>query len=183
MSYENGVDILVDAFISLKKLNGFDDVKLILTGGSTGNDSKLLRNIKKKLRKETLYEHVEFYDDFEDEGRKAFFDNISVMSVPVREGEAFGLYLLEAMASGIPVVQPALGAFPEIVKVSGGGLVYEPNTPDKLAEALAEILDDKELLVTKSRNGYQGVLNHFNIRNQAKKLIEFYKRVINSGVK
>jgi len=182
MSYENGVDILVDAFISLKKLNGFDDVKLILTGGSTGDDSKLLRNMKKKLRKENFYEHVEFYDDFEDEGRKAFFDNISVMSVPVREGEAFGLYLVEAMASGIPVVQPALGAFPEIIEISGGGFTYEPNTPEKLAEALAKILENKELLVTKSRNGYQGVLNHFNIRNQAKKLMEFYERVINSRV-
>jgi glycosyltransferase involved in cell wall biosynthesis len=183
MSFENGVDILVDAFISLKKLNGFDDVKLILTGGSTGDDSKLIRNIRRKLRKENLYHDVEFYNDFEDKGRKVFFDNISVLSVPVREGEAFGLYLIEAMASGIPVVQPALGAFPEIIEISGGGLTYEPNTPEKLAEALAKILEDKELLVTKSRNGYQGVLNHFNILNQAKKLMEFYERVINSGVK
>lgn len=182
MSFENGVDILVDAFISLKKLNGFDDVKLILTGGKTGDDSKLLRNISRKLRKENLYHDVEFYDDFEDEGRKAFFDNISVLSVPVREGEAFGLYLVEAMASGIPVVQPALGAFPEIIEISGGGFTYEPNTPEKLAEALARILENKELLVTKSRDGYQGVLNHFNIRNQANKLMEFYERVINSSV-
>jgi glycosyltransferase involved in cell wall biosynthesis len=180
MSFENGVDILVNAFISLKKLNGFDDVKLILTGGSTGDDSKLLRNVKKKLRKVNLYHDVEFYDDFEDEGRKIFFDNISVLSVPVREGEAFGLYLVEAMASGIPVVQPALGAFPEIIELSGGGVTYEPNTPEKLAEALARILENKELLVTKSRDGYQGVLNHFNIRNQAKKLIEFYEKIINS---
>jgi glycosyltransferase involved in cell wall biosynthesis len=182
MSYENGVDILVDAFIILKKLNGFDDVKLILTGGSTGDDSKLLRNMKKKLRKENLYEHVEFYDDFEDEGRKKFFNNISLLSVPVREGEAFGLYLVEAMASGVPVVQPALGAFPEIIEVSGGGLTYESNTPDKLAEALARILENKELLVIKSRNGYQGVMNHFNILNQAKKLIEFYEKVVSSEV-
>ena len=182
MNYDNGLDILVDAFIILKKTEKFDDVKLVLTGGSIGDDTKFLRGITKKLRKEKLFHGVEFCEDFECD-RTTFFNRIAVMSVPVRKGEAFGMYLLEAMASGIPVVQPALGAFPEIVKVSGGGLVYEPNTPDKLAEALAKILEDKELLVTKSRNGYQGVLNHFNIRNQAKKLLEFYERVINSGVK
>lgn len=182
MNYENGLDILVDAFIILKKTGKFDDVKLVLTGGSTGDDTKFLRGITKKLRKEKLFQDVEFCEDFECD-RTTFFNRIAVMSVPVRKGEAFGMYLLEAMASGIPVVQPALGAFPEIIEISGGGLTYEPNTPEKLAEALAKILEDKELLVTKSRNGYQGVLNHFNIRNQAKKLLEFYERVINSGAK
>ena len=79
--------------------------------------------------------------------RAMFFKRISVLSVPVRLGEAFGLYLLESMASGVPVVQPALGAFPEIIEVSGGGITYKPNTPEKLAEALAGILNDKDLLV------------------------------------
>ena len=49
-----------------------------------------------------------------------FLKRCPMISVPVRIGEAFGMYLLEAMASGVPVVQPALGAFPEIVDVSGG---------------------------------------------------------------
>ncbi len=179
MSYNNGLDILVNAFIILKKSNGFDDVKLVLTGGSTGDDSKFLREITKKIKKENLHQDVNFCEDFECEGRAAFFNNISLLSVPVRQGEAFGMYLLEAMASGIPVVQPALGAFPEIVEISGGGITYEPNTPEKLAEALATILNNKELLVTKSRNGYQGVLKHFDIKNQAEKLVEFYRKVIN----
>ena len=179
MNYDNGLDILVDAFIILKKTGKYNDIKLVLTGGSTGHDTKFLRGITNKLRREKLFQDVEFCEDFECD-RTMFFNRIAVLSVPVRKGEAFGMYLLEAMASGIPVVQPALGAFPEIVQVSGGGLVYEPNTPDKLAEILAMILDDRELLAKKSRDGYKGVLEHFHIRNQTEKLLDFYRRVVNS---
>ena len=178
MNYDNGLDILADAFIIMKKTGKYDDVKLLLTGGSTGDDSKFLGNMKRKLKKVKLLQDVGFCEDFECDGRRTFFNSISVMSVPVRKGEAFGMYLLEAMASGIPVVQPALGAFPEIIEVSGGGIIYEPNTPEKLAETIMNILDDKELLTMKSRNGYKGVLEHFNIWDQTEKLLAFYKKMI-----
>jgi len=179
MNYDNGLDILVDAFILLKKQRGFEDVKLVITGGSTGDDARFISNLKKKLKKENRIQDVDFCEDFACEDRSNFFKRISVLSVPVRLGEAFGMYLLEAMAAGVPVVQPALGAFPEIVKLSGGGLIYEPNTPGKLALALARILNDKELLAAKSNNGYQGVLKHFDITIQAEKLVNLYERVIN----
>ena len=76
---------------------------------------------------------MEFHEAFEGAGRKEFFKKVSLISVPVRNGEAFGMYLLESMASGIPVVQPSLGAFPEIISLSGGGIVYQPNTPEELS--------------------------------------------------
>jgi glycosyltransferase involved in cell wall biosynthesis len=179
MSRDNGLDILVDAFIILKKQGGFEDVKLVITGGSTGDDAKFLKNLKEKLKKEKLYRDVNFCESIECEDRMIFFKGISVLSVPVRNGEAFGIYLLEAMASGIPVVQPALGAFPEIIKTSGGGITYEPNTPTKLAEALAGILSDKDLIANNGQRGYQGIKEHFNIENQATKLVNLYERVIN----
>ncbi len=178
MNYDNGLDILVDAFIILKKQNGFEDVKLIMTGGATGDDAKFLKGLKKKLKGGKLYQDIDFCEDFVCDDRAMFFKRISVLSVPVRLGEAFGLYLLESMASGVPVVQPALGAFPEIIEVSGGGITYKPNTPEKLAEALAGILNDKDLLVARSQNGYRGVLEHFDINNQAEKLVNLYEKTI-----
>jgi len=181
MNYDNGLDILVEAFIILKKQNGFEDVKLIMTGGSTGDDAKFLNNLKKKLKREKLNQHIDFCEDFMCDDRTMFFKRISVLSVPVRLGEAFGLYLLESMVSGVPVVQPALGAFPEIVEISGGGIIYEPNTPDKLAEALARILNDKDLLAVKSNDGYKGVREHFDIEIQAKKLVDLYERIKNAS--
>ncbi|MDX2430185.1 MAG: glycosyltransferase family 4 protein, partial [Bacteroides sp.] len=130
MCFENGLDILVDAFIILKQKEGFEDVKLILTGGSTGDDKKYLHDIRKKIKDNRLADQVEFHDDFEEQGLRDDLEKVSVVSVPVRNGEAFGIYLLECMVSGVPVVQPALGAFPEIINLTKGGVVYEPNTPE-----------------------------------------------------
>jgi glycosyltransferase involved in cell wall biosynthesis len=182
MSWDNGLDILVDAFIILKKQSSFEDVKLVITGGSTGDDTRFLKSLKKKLKKEKLYQDVNFCEGFECDDRMFFFRGISVLSVPVRHGEAFGMYLLEAMAAGVPVVQPALGAFPEIIKTSGGGITYEPNTPAKLAEAFARILNDRDLFTTISQNCYRGVVEHFDIEVQAKKLVYLYEKAIQREV-
>ena len=54
MCHENGFDILVDAFILLKREEGNKDVKLVVTGGSTGDDTKYIKSIRKKLSKEKL---------------------------------------------------------------------------------------------------------------------------------
>jgi glycosyltransferase involved in cell wall biosynthesis len=178
MCYENGLDILVDAFVLLKKKQGFEDVKLILTGGSTGDDKGYLSKIRKSIDQSGLRNQVEFQEDFESEGRKTFFSKVSVVSVPVRIGEAFGLYLLESMASGVPVVQPALGAFPEIIQKSGGGVVYEPNRPESLAESLAGLLSDPKQLAVISEAGYEGVQRHFNIFSHARELVSVYESAI-----
>ena len=82
-------------------------------------------------------------EEFEGEERQKFFDSVRLISVPVLNGEAFGLYMVESMASGIPMVQPALGAFPEVIGASGGGVVYGENKPELLAKALGELIFDE----------------------------------------
>jgi len=175
MCHENGVDIAVDAFALLKKMDGFADTKLYLTGGQTGDDKEILKQINKTIKQEKLTDSVIFQADFEKEGRTQFFNSVSFISVPVRNGEAFGLYLLESMASGVPVVQPALGAFPEIIQLSGGGITYEPNTPEVLAETWAKLLKDQDKIAELAKNGRKGVEEHFNIFDQGKSLIKIYE--------
>jgi len=178
MCYENGFDILVDAFILLKKKEGFNDVKLIVTGGSTGDDTKYIKSLRKKLSQEKLEGEVEFHEMFEGPGRRDFFRKVSLISVPVRNGEAFGMYLVESMASGIPVVQPALGAFPEIIHLSGGGMVYQPNTPEELSKSLAELLSDPDNLNDLSLNARKGVKTKFDIFDHAKAMVEIYEKIV-----
>jgi glycosyltransferase involved in cell wall biosynthesis len=171
---DNGLDILVDAFILLRRKSGFDDVNLLITGGSTGDDAAFIKSQIKKIKKAGLSESVHFQKEFEGDDRKDFFRKVSLISVPVKMGEAFGIYLLEAMASGVPVIQPALGAFPEIVNTTKGGILYEPNTPEKLSEALASTLSDSEEMNRLSLQGRAGVENSFDISTQAAKMVGIY---------
>jgi len=154
-----------------------DHVKLILTGGSTGDDHAFLKDINNKIDSAGLKEKVIFHKDFENEGRHEFFSKVSVISVPVLEGEAFGMYLLESMASGVPVIQPDLGAFPEIVGLSGGGVIYGPNEPLKLAEALEDLCMDTAKLKELSKRAREGIIQHFSIHDQASRMMRFYEQI------
>lgn len=177
MCHKDGFDIVVDAFIDLKNKPGFDDVKLIATGGLTGDDAKFLKEQKKKIKDAGLTGFFEIHEGFEGAEVNDFFRKVSLISVPVRIGEAFGMYLLESMASGVPVVQPALGAFPEIVEISGGGVNYMPNTPQKLSETWADLLADPVKLEKLSRAGYEGTKEKFNIHSHAREIINLYEQL------
>lgn len=183
MNEENGFDILVDAFIKLKSKSEYSNIKLIVTGGKTADDKKFIGKQILKLQNNKVLQDVEFIDDFRTSVLNQFFEKISVLSVPVMKGEAFGLYQLEALASGIPIVQPDLGAFPEIVEISKAGVIYKPNTPDALAEKLAEVLSNKVYLNQLSLNGRKAVEEKFNLKSSTEKLVEIYKNVLNQKVK
>jgi glycosyltransferase involved in cell wall biosynthesis len=178
MCHENGLDILTDAFILLKKQKAFDDLKLIVTGGETGDDKSYLRQIRKKLDRNGLLSAVDFHKEFEGVGRKEFFAKASVISVPVRNGEAFGIYIAESMASGIPVVQPALGAFPEVLATTGGGIIYGENNPEALSSALKQLLEDPVRLMHLSEEARKGAEQHLSINELTKELVGVYNDVV-----
>jgi glycosyltransferase involved in cell wall biosynthesis len=175
---ENGLSVLVDAFILLKKEAGFDDVKLRLTGGKTRDDHSFIRRQMKKTDEAGLSNMVEIREDFSMPALQDFFSGLTLLTVPVLKGEAFGMYQLEAMASGIPVVQPALGAFPEIAGKTGGGLIYKPNTPEALANAIVCLLNDPGKLLALGQAGRKGVMEHFEASLVTEKLMSLYQQLI-----
>ncbi|MEI7829371.1 MAG: glycosyltransferase family 4 protein [Prolixibacteraceae bacterium] len=177
---ENGLAVLVDAFILLLKNPAFSKVTLKITGGDTDDDHAYIKEQKRKIAHAGLTKSVFWIDEFEGEERLEFYDSVRLISVPVLNGEAFGLYQLEAIASGIPMVQPALGAFPEVINLSGGGVIYGSNNAENLSEALAGLILDPEKLKTLSSSGLSGVREHFDIHHQAKKMVKVYEQVLKS---
>jgi len=174
---ENGLEVLIDAFIELKDNSVHKNAKLRLTGGKTGDDKAFINKQIKKLKKKGYFEDVEWQDDFSLNSRSSFFQGLTVVSVPVLKGEAFGLYQLESMASGIPVLQPALGAFPEIAESTCGGAIYEPNTPIVLASALVNLFSDPVKLQKMSEAGRKAVMATYNARILAGKMVEVYEKI------
>jgi len=177
MCEDNGLGVLVDAFIQLRSDNRFTDIRLHLAGGMTGDDRTFVKSQMKKLRSKNLLEDVKIFPDFSMPKLREFFNSISILSVPVLKGEAFGLYQLEAVASGIPLVQPDIGAFPEIIGAIGGGVVYHPNNADILANTLADLLPDGDKLKALSKTGYEKVAEKFDCRKLTRKMVDIYQKI------
>ena len=91
-----------------------------------------------------------------------------MLSVPALYGESFGLYLLEAMAAGVPVVQPRHGAFPELLEATGGGILCEPDDPASLADGLESLLTDELRARELGERGRRAVLERFTAERMAR---------------
>ena len=75
--------------------------------------------------------------------------------------ESKGLPVLEAWASGVPVVLPDHGAFSEMVADTGGGLLYDPQRPEALAEALGRMLCDEAFAAECGRRARRAVYERY----------------------
>lgn len=178
MCEENGLEILVDAFIELKDSSAFKNVKLKLYGGMTNDDKSFIKRQIDKLKIKGYLNDVELTEEFSQENLSAFFNDLTVLSVPVLKGEAFGLYMLESLASGVPIVQPALGAFPEIIETTGGGITYSPNDSHNLASAFKELFSNPDRLNQMSINGQKAIEDKFNTKRLTEEMISIYKKLI-----
>jgi glycosyltransferase involved in cell wall biosynthesis len=112
------------------------------------------------------------------DGKLGFLQTLNVLSVPATYDEPKGMFLLEAMASGVPVVQPRRGAFTEIVEGTGGGLLVAPDDPDALADGLFLLWRDRPLAATLSRQAWDGVRAHYGIDRSARRTLDVYQETI-----
>jgi glycosyltransferase involved in cell wall biosynthesis len=173
-----GFGILVDAFILLKQKPHFAQLQLHVTGGKTGDDEKFILAQQKKLTKNGFLQDVHFYDEYTGQHRIDFLKKCSAVSVPVPDGEAFGMFIIEALACGVPVVQPNTGAFPELVNATGGGIIYQPNTPEKLAETLESLLSEPAKLHELGQNGRKAIEEKYTVDHMAEKMLEVYTKLL-----
>jgi glycosyltransferase involved in cell wall biosynthesis len=177
MSASKGLDTLVEAFIKLKKNDKLKDLKLRIAGGSTGDDEEFIGQIRRQLSALGLIDDVEFVAGFDRQARTGFLQSVSVLSVPERQPVAYGLYALEALAAGVPVVQPASGVFPELLDITGGGLLFEPNSADALAAALESLLLDPERARQLAERGREKILEKFHVKQTAAEMLCIYQAV------
>lgn len=153
MCHSKGLGLLVEAFIHIND----SSLTLAIAGTMGGGDDIYVEGLKRKLEKAGLGSCVEWFPDLDREAKVEFLRSLSVFSVPVIYPEAFGLYLVEAMACGVPVVMPDASAFPELVNPAACGILVVPDSVVDLAHGVQKMLNDpqRELVGKKGRRAVE----------------------------
>ncbi len=166
-----GIGVLVDAFIELKRRKSIPGLRLRCAGSMTANDARYAETLRAKLTAAGCAEDAEFLPNVSREDKVRFLGSIDVLSVPATASEAFGLYLIEAFAAGVPAVQPRAWAFPEIVSEQCGVLFDPGTTAESAAKALADALEktlrDPARLRTLSDGARAASAEKFSLRAMA----------------
>ncbi len=174
MIHGKGLTTLVDAFIELCQRGSVPRVKLMIGGAKTAGDEKYLAGLQAKLKAAGCDQRVEWHPNVSFADKVKFFRDLTVFSVPATYGEAFGLYILESIASGVPVVQPRHGAFPELIEATQGGVLCAPDDVKALADALESTLLYGQLRERLITQGMARVRSEFS----ATKMAEGFEAVL-----
>lgn len=162
-----GLETLVEAYLLLRARDRIKNLKLRVAGTRTASDEPFVERLQARLAEKGLARDAEFLPNLDREHKVDFLRSLSALSVPATYGESFGLYLIEAMAAGVPVVQPRHAAFPEIIESTGGGLLCEPDNPTSLAAAIEDLLSDPENARTIGEQGRRAVHERFSVKQMA----------------
>ena len=146
LAKEKGLHRLVDAFLALRQLPGTERTRLELAGWLSPEAKDFVDAQFARLRAAGLGTDFEYHGVLDRAGKLDFLRRIDLLSVPTEQEEPKGLFVLEALAAGTPVVQPAIGAFPEMLEDSGGAILVPPGDARQLAGAWWELLQDRERL-------------------------------------
>lgn len=161
---EKGLHVLIDAF---RILHARHPQTRLVAGGYLGvRDKDYFETIQRNAADlGASFQYIGSPPDHA--GKVAFLKSLDVLSVPTTYREPKGLYVLEALANGVPVVQPRHGAFPEMLESTGGGVLVEPNDPADLARGLEELLTNDARRFELARQGWQAVRTCYDARTMA----------------
>jgi glycosyltransferase involved in cell wall biosynthesis len=179
MCHAKGLHTLVDAFIILKQRGSIEGLKLRIAGAVTLIDKPYVRKLRARLQSHGLLDDVSIEPNIDLQRKQAFLRSLSVLSVPATYGESFGLYVLEALASGVPVVQPDHAVFGELLALTGGGILSRPDDAEHLAQTIEQLLSDEPRRYELAQRGRANVIEHFNMQRMARQVAAILEQCIN----
>jgi glycosyltransferase involved in cell wall biosynthesis len=178
---EKGLHVLADAYVRLRARVPQARMRLAAAGYMAPAQASYLADVEARLRRAGLADEFRYHGSVNRDGKLEFLRSLDVLSVPTPYDEPKGVFVLEAMAEGVPVVQPRRGAFTEIVEKTGGGLLVPPDDPDALAGALHDLWADCALNERLGERGFAGVREHYDIVKSTDRLLEVYDEVTGSS--
>jgi glycosyltransferase involved in cell wall biosynthesis len=181
LAKEKGLHVLVDAFLELRRRHGTENAVLRIAGWLGEHNRAYAQEQFARLESAGLGEAYEYVGEVDRAGKIAFLRSIDVLSVPTTYREPKGLFVLEALAAGVPVVQPEHGAFPELIAATGGGRLFRPGDATMLADELHRLLTDHESRRQLGEQGREQVLSKFSSEDSARRVRDIYLDVVKSA--
>jgi glycosyltransferase involved in cell wall biosynthesis len=175
---EKGLHLLVDAFIRLHRSGEFPNLQLIAGGYVSRAYKTYIDGIRKKIKVHGMEDRIKLLGTLERSQKLKFFKQIDVFSVPAPYRDPKGISILEALANGVPVVQPDHGAYVEWIHATQGGLLHRPNDSADLAEKLAILLRDAKLRKGLGQQGRQNIFNNFSSEFMASATLDVFRSLI-----
>ena len=179
ISPEKGLDQLAEAFLKIRRRRGGarPRPRLIAAGWLGAEHASYLEGIRQKIERAGLGEDFDYLGEIDRAEKARFLGGLDILSVPVSYRAPKGLYALEAMACGTPVIQPSLGVFPELIAATEGGLLHEPGDVDDLAVKIERLLDHRDQAAALGRQGRKTVFDHFHSRRAAEETAAVYRNL------
>jgi len=172
---DKGLVNLVEAFMRLASSGC--PCRLEVAGYLTPADKPYLEQLESRIAETDLSDSFEYVGEVDHQGKIDFLHALDAFSVPTNYHEAKGLYILEALAAGVPVVQPHHGSFPELVNATGGGLLYPPGDTDALTRALSQLMEDTTLRRRLGTHGREAVHRDFTSEQMANRTWNLYELI------
>ena len=174
---EKGLHVLAKAYRMLRANERVPKARLEVAGYLAPEHQGYLTEIEQSMKASGFESEFNYRGVLDREQKIAFLRKLNVLSVPATYNEPKGIFLLVAMACGVPVVQPRRGAFTEIVEKTGGGLLVEPDNSERLAATIQRLYNDPDLGEKLGQSGFQKVREHYSIARMADCAIEVYESV------
>ncbi len=166
---KKGVHILIRAMSHVVKK--YPDALLLI--GGKGKMKTFLSSYASTLG---LKENVRFLGYVPDSLLPNLYLSSNVFVLPSTTSESFGITLLEAMASGTPVIGSNVGGIPDVIHDCG--LIVEPGNPKKLSDAIITLLDDENLRKKLGKKGRKRVEEKYSWDIVGKNIINVYKEIM-----
>ncbi len=175
---EKGLHLLVDAFYRLTDRVGSDNVQLKVAGYLGKKDEPYLEQLVKQIDAWGLSEAFDYWGEVDRRQKIDFLNSLHVLSVPTTYKEPKGLFILEALANSVPVVQPRHGTFPELVAATGGGILVDTESPNAIAEGIFQLMGDRGYREQLGQQGKEAVHRRFSDDVMAEATLAIYQKYI-----
>ncbi|MBK5294281.1 MAG: glycosyltransferase family 4 protein [Acidobacteriia bacterium] len=175
---EKGLHLLAEAYHLLRSGPDMGMLSLEVAGYLAPEHRKYLDSVRARMREWGIEDEFHYRGEVDRQQKVRFLQSLDVLSVPCTYDEPKGLFVLEALANAVPVVQPRRGSFPEMLEQTGGGLLVEPDSAPALADGIRRLREDTSLQLELGRAGYENVHRHWTIGTMAERTLAVYSGVV-----